>query len=28
VVSVIAPNHDNAPNCITCHAGIGHSIRD
>ncbi len=27
LVSEIAPNHDNAPSCITCHAGIGHSVR-
>jgi cytochrome c nitrite reductase small subunit len=28
LVSVIAPNHGNAPNCVSCHAGIGHPIRD
>jgi cytochrome c nitrite reductase small subunit len=28
LVSTIAPLHDNAPDCITCHAGIGHPIRD
>lgn len=27
LVSEIAPNHENAPNCITCHSGIGHPIR-
>lgn len=26
-VSEIAPDHANAPNCITCHAGIGHRTR-
>lgn len=28
LVSEIAPDHDNAPDCITCHTGIGHPIRD
>lgn len=27
LVSEIAPDHDSAPNCISCHAGIGHSVR-
>lgn len=27
-ISMIAPTHDNAPNCLTCHTGIGHSTRD
>lgn len=27
-VSVIAPNHDDAPDCTSCHAGIGHPIRE
>ncbi|PJF32588.1 MAG: cytochrome c nitrite reductase small subunit [Phototrophicales bacterium] len=27
-ISMIAPMHDNAPNCLTCHAGIGHNTRD
>ncbi|MGJ3240349.1 MAG: cytochrome c nitrite reductase small subunit [Anaerolineae bacterium] len=28
LVSVIAPDHDDAPNCITCHTGIGHPVRE
>lgn len=28
MVSVMAPDHDDSPNCISCHAGIGHPIRD
>lgn len=27
-VSAIAPDHHDAPNCTTCHAGIGHPLRD
>lgn len=26
-VSIIAPYHADAPNCMTCHAGIGHRTR-
>ncbi len=26
-VSEIAPIHDNAPDCLTCHTGIGHRTR-
>jgi cytochrome c nitrite reductase small subunit len=28
IVSMIAPNHADAPSCITCHTGIGHPIRN
>lgn len=28
MVSQIAPDHDNAPNCISCHTGIGHPVRE
>ena len=28
LVRLIAPNHEDAPNCVSCHAGIGHPIRD
>lgn len=26
-VSAIAPHHDDVPNCITCHANVGHPTR-
>lgn len=28
MVSGIAPDHDDAPNCISCHTGIGHPTRE
>lgn len=27
-VSSIAPDHTDAPNCVTCHTGIGHPTRE
>lgn len=27
VVDAIAPHHDDAPDCMSCHAGIGHRTR-
>lgn len=27
LVSMVVPDHEDAPNCISCHTGIGHPVR-